>query len=57
MRKYSRKIKIHPLGGINQKNLNKIISAGSKGFSSKGMIEKKMDKSLISYLNLIATNL
>ena len=51
------KSKIHHLGGINQKNLGKIISSGSKGFSSKSMIEKKMSKSLISYLNLIATNL
>jgi len=57
MHKYSKQIKIHPLGGINQKNLGKIISSGSKGFSSKSMIEKKMSKSLISYLNLIATNL
>ena len=57
MHKYSKQIKIHPLGGINQKNLSKIISSGSKGFSSKSMIEKKMSKSLISYLNLIATNL
>ena len=56
-RKYSKQIKIHPLGGINQKNLSKIILSGSKGFSSKSMIEKKMSKSLISYLNLIATNL
>ena len=57
MHKYSKQIKIHPLGGINQKNLGKIISSGSKGFSSKSMIEKKMSKPLISYLNLIATNL
>jgi len=57
MHKYFKKIKIHPLGGINQKNLGKIILSGSRGFSSKGMIEKKMSKSLISYLNLIATNL
>ena len=57
MHKYSKQIKIHPLGGINQKNLGKIILSGSKGFSSKSMIEKKMSKSLISYLNLIATNL
>ena len=41
MHKYSKQIKIHPLGGINQKNLSKIISSGSKGFSSKSMIEKK----------------
>tara|TARA_Y100001954_G_C15772309_1_gene585117 strand:+ start:1147 stop:1728 length:582 start_codon:yes stop_codon:yes gene_type:complete len=57
MHKFSKQIKVHALGGINQKNLSKIISSGSKGFSSKGMIEKKMNKSLISYLNLIATNL
>ena len=57
MRKYSKQIIIHPLGGINQKNISKIILSGSKGFSSKSMIEKKMSKSLISYLNLIATNL
>ena len=57
MHKFSKKIKVHALGGINQKNLSRIISSGSKGFSSKGMIEQKMNKSLISYLNLIATNL
>ncbi len=57
MRKYSKQIIIHPLGGINQKNISKIILSGSKGFSAKSMIEKKMSKSLISYLNLIATNL
>tara|TARA_B100000963_G_scaffold333520_1_gene325914 strand:- start:5050 stop:5631 length:582 start_codon:yes stop_codon:yes gene_type:complete len=57
LRKFSKKIKIYPLGGIDKKNLGKIISSGSKGFSSKGMIERKMDKSSISYLNLIATNL
>ena len=57
MHKYSKQIKIHPLGGINQKNISKIILSGSKGFSAKSMIEKKMSKSLISYLNLIATNL
>jgi len=57
MHKYSKQIKIHPLGGINKKNISKIILSGSKGFSAKSMIEKKMSKSLISYLNLIATNL
>ena len=57
MHKYSKQIKIHPLGGINQKNISKIILSGSKGFSAKSMIETKMSKSLISYLNLIATNL
>tara|TARA_B100000575_G_scaffold235984_1_gene197840 strand:+ start:584 stop:1165 length:582 start_codon:yes stop_codon:yes gene_type:complete len=57
MNKFSNQINIHALGGINKKNLNKIIASGSKGFSSKGMLEKKMNKSLISYLNLIATNL
>ena len=57
MNKFSNQISIHALGGINKKNLNKIIASGSKGFSSKGMLEKKMNKSLISYLNLIATNL
>ena len=57
MHKYSKQVNVHALGGINQKNLSKIISSGSKGFSSKGMTEQKMDKSLISYLNLIATNL
>ena len=57
MRKYSKQIIIHPLGGINQKNISKIILSGSKGFSAKSMIEKKMSKSLISHLNLIATNL
>ncbi|MAK12192.1 MAG: thiamine monophosphate synthase [Candidatus Pelagibacter sp.] len=55
--KFSKQIRIYALGGVNQKNLNKIILSGGKGFSSKSMVEKKMKKSLISYLNLIATNL
>ena len=55
--KFSKQIKIHALGGVDQKNLGKIISSGGKGFSSKGMIEQKMNKTLISYLNLIARNL
>ncbi len=55
--KYSKKIKIHALGGINHQNINKIISSGGSGFSSISMVEKKMNNSLISHLNLIATNL
>ena len=42
MRKYSKQIIIHPLGGINQKNISKIILSGSKGFSSKSMIESML---------------
>ena len=57
LQKFSKQIKIHALGGVDQKNLGKIISSGGKGFSSKGMIEQKMNKTLISYLNLIARNL
>lgn len=57
LQKFSKQIKIHALGGIDQKNLGKLISSGARGFSSKGMIEQKMNKTLISYLNLIATNL
>jgi thiamine monophosphate synthase len=57
LQKFSKQIKIHALGGVDQKNLGKIISSGCKGFSSKGMIEQKMNKTLISYLNLIARNL
>ena len=51
------KINIHALGGINDKNVKKIITLKGKGFSSISMINKKMKKDLISYLNLIATNL
>ena len=51
------KIYIHALGGINDKNVKKIIALKGKGFSSISMINKKMKKDLISYLNLIATNL
>ena len=49
--------KIHALGGINHKNLKKIIFSKGYGFSSMSMIDKKMNKHLIAYLNLIATNL
>ena len=51
------KIIIHALGGINDKNIKKIILLKGRGFSSISMIDKKMKKDLISYLNLIATNL
>ena len=50
------KIHIHALGGINNKNIKKIILFKGRGFSSISMIDKKMKKDLISYLNLIATN-
>ena len=56
MLKFS-KIHIHALGGINEKNIKKIILLKGKGFSSISMIDKKMKKDFISYLNLIATNL
>ena len=56
MLKYS-KIHIHALGGINEKNIKKIILLKGRGFSSISMIDKKMKKDFISYLNLIATNL
>ena len=55
MLKFS-KIHIHALGGINEKNIKKIILLKGKGFSSIRMIDKKMKKDFISYLNLIATN-
>ena len=48
---------IHALGGINEKNIKKIILLKGRGFSSISMIDKKMKKDFISYLNLIATNL
>ena len=51
------KIYIHALGGINEKNIKKIILLKGRGFSSISMIDKKMRKDFISYLNLIATNL
>ena len=51
------KIHIHALGGINEKNIKKIIFLKGRGFSSISMINKKMKKDFISYLNLIATNL
>ena len=51
------KIHIHALGGINEKNIKKIILLKGRGFSSISMIDKKMKKDFISYLNLIATNL
>jgi len=51
------KIHIHALGGINKKNIKKIILLKGRGFSSISMIDKKMKKDFISYLNLIATNL
>ena len=51
------KIYIHPLGGINEKNIKKIILLKGRGFSSISMIDKKIRKDFISYLNLIATNL
>ena len=50
------KIHIYALGGINNKNIKKIILFKGRGFSSISMIDKKMKKDLISYLNLIATN-
>lgn len=50
------KIHIHALGGINNKNIKKIILFKGRGFSSISMIDKKIKKDLISYLNLIATN-
>jgi thiamine-phosphate pyrophosphorylase len=56
MLKFS-KIHIHALGGINEKNIKKIILLKGRGFSSISMIDKKMKKDFISYLNLIATNL
>ena len=56
MLKFS-KIHIHALGGINKKNIKKIILLKGRGFSSISMIDKKMKKDFISYLNLIATNL
>lgn len=56
MLKFS-KIHIHALGGINEKNIKKIILLKGRGFSSISMINKKMKKDFISYLNLIATNL
>ena len=56
MLKFS-KIHIHALGGINEKNIKKIILLKGRGFSSVSMIDKKMRKDFISYLNLIATNL
>lgn len=56
MLKFS-KIQIHALGGINEKNIKKIILLKGRGFSSISMIDKKMKKDFISYLNLIATNL
>jgi len=56
MLKFS-KIHIHALGGINEKNIKKIILLKGRGFSSISMIDKKMRKDFISYLNLIATNL
>ena len=55
MLKFS-KIHIHALGGINEKNIKKIILLKGRGFSSISMIDKKMKKDFISYLNLIATN-
>lgn len=48
---------IYALGGINETSIKKIISSRGKGFSSISMVEKKMKNKLISYLNLIATNL
>jgi thiamine-phosphate pyrophosphorylase len=51
------KMHIHALGGINEKNIKKIILLKGRGFSSISMIDKKMKKDFISYLNLIATNL
>ena len=48
---------IYALGGINETGIKKIISSRGKGFSSISMVEKKMKNKLISYLNLIATNL
>jgi thiamine-phosphate pyrophosphorylase len=56
MLKFS-KIHIHALGGIDEKNIKKIILLKGRGFSSISMIDKKMKKDFISYLNLIATNL
>ena len=51
------KMHIHALGGINEKNIKKIILLKGKGFSSISMIDEKMKKDFISYLNLIARNL
>ena len=51
------KMHIHALGGINEKNIKKIILLKGRGFSSISMIDEKMKKDFISYLNLIATNL
>jgi thiamine-phosphate pyrophosphorylase len=51
------KMHIYALGGINEKNIKKIILLKGRGFSSISMIDKKMKKDFISYLNLIATNL
>ena len=51
------KIHIHALGGVNEKNIKKIILLKGRGFSSISIIDKKMKKDFISYLNLIATNL
>ncbi|MDB3872587.1 thiamine phosphate synthase [Pelagibacteraceae bacterium] len=50
------KAKIHALGGINEKNINKIIVSNSPGFSSISFIEKQLNKKLISFLKLIATD-
>ena len=43
MLKFS-KIHIHALGGINEKNIKKIILLKGRGFSSISMIDKKMKK-------------
>lgn len=57
MFKFSKLVRVYALGGINDYNIKKLITLGSTGFASISFIEKKIDKNLISYLNLIATKL